>query len=203
MTTTTQKHSFLMMMVLLLASAGPGCGGRSVGGPIIDAGSRPDRYVPPPTGHIPCVGDSDYDGKVGRRCTEEADCSDLSGGKCVSFTDQDGDPLKFCTRSCDVDADCETGTTCQRTWCTYETMCMPEGCCHGPEYCGREEICVVNRPGGLCPEGPCCDHAGGSFACRLLCDPSSGGDCPAAAPRCESVQVGTEDYVESFDVCLP
>lgn len=185
-----------------LVCVGPGCGGRSVGGRIVDAGSGPDGYVAPPTGRILCAADRDSDRVVGRVCADQADCTGLQDARCVSFTDENGDPMLFCTRSCEADEDCEAGSTCQSTWCTYDRMCMPDGCCHGPQYCGQDEICVVNRPGGLCPDGPCCDGPGGSFTCRLLCDPSTG-DCPSETPRCVSVHVATEDYVESFDVCLP
>jgi hypothetical protein len=69
--------------------------------------------------------------------------------------------------------------------------------------CAADQICDVNRPGGLCQDGPCCSDPFGAFTCRQSCTQQNRAACPPAQPYCKLIKLTTEDYIESFYVCMP
>jgi hypothetical protein len=182
----------IISVVAILAC---GCGGRtSIAVTELDGGTR--------TSLIPCAS-SPGASLVGRRCDRPGQCAGLPSGRCAVLRLSSESEIGFCTMDCSSDADCGAGARCQSVWCGGGRICMPTGCCQGPADCDADEVCQVNRPGGLCADGPCCSEPTGAFACRQRCTQGSTDECPPQQPNCERISVGTEDYVESFDVCMP
>jgi hypothetical protein len=130
----------------LFGQVGAGCEAieRSAGGLRLDALSVACEDV---SGDRVCV----PRGASGAPCNAETLCA--AGLECRSFPAGGGEVVRFCSRDCALDRDCETpgapGTAyCQRT--PLGGSCLPRslegGSCARPEHC---------RPGLLCEDARC------------------------------------------------